>query len=61
MIKAILLDIEGTTTPIDFVHKTLFPYAKAKTSEFVEEHFNEIKTEIEQLEIEYHIDFANQI
>ena len=30
MIKAILLDIEGTTTPIDFVHKTLFPFAKAK-------------------------------
>lgn len=27
-IKAIVTDIEGTTTSIDFVHQTLFPYAK---------------------------------
>ena len=27
-IKAILLDIEGTTTPISFVHDVLFPYAR---------------------------------
>ena len=26
--KAVLLDIEGTTTPISFVHDVLFPYAK---------------------------------
>jgi enolase-phosphatase E1 len=26
-IKAVLLDIEGTTTPMDFVHKTLFKFA----------------------------------
>ena len=26
-IKAILTDIEGTTTDINFVHKVLFPYA----------------------------------
>lgn len=61
MIKAILLDIEGTTTPIDFVHKTLFPFAKAKIAEFVDMHFDEIETEIEQLEAEYHKDFQNQI
>lgn len=61
MIKAILLDIEGTTTPIDFVHKTLFPYAKAKIGEFVETHFSELEPEIEQLEKEYHKDFANQL
>lgn len=61
MIKAILLDIEGTTTPIDFVHKTLFPYAKAKIGEFVETHFSELEPEIQQLEKEYHKDFANQL
>lgn len=61
MIKAILLDIEGTTTPIDFVHKTLFPYAKEKIGAFVGSHFDELKTEIEQLEAEYHRDFQNQI
>lgn len=29
-IKQVLLDIEGTTTPITFVTETLFPYAKEK-------------------------------
>jgi enolase-phosphatase E1 len=61
MIKAILLDIEGTTTPIDFVHKTLFPYAKAKIGEFVAENFSEIQTEIAQLKTEYKKDFTDQI
>jgi enolase-phosphatase E1 len=61
MTKAILLDIEGTTTPIDFVHKTLFPFAKAKIGEFVEQNFDEIKPEIEQLKAEYRADFTNQI
>lgn len=27
-VKVVLLDIEGTTTPITFVHNTLFPYAR---------------------------------
>ena len=61
MMKAILLDIEGTTTPIDFVHKTLFPFAKAKTDEFVREHFDEIKPEIAQLKAESRADFTNQM
>lgn len=26
--KVVLLDIEGTTTPITFVHDILFPYAR---------------------------------
>jgi enolase-phosphatase E1 len=59
--KAILLDIEGTTTPIDFVHKRLFPYAKTKIGEYVETHFDEIQTEIEQLKTEYRKDFTDQI
>lgn len=59
--KVILLDIEGTTTPIDFVHKTLFPFAKNKIGEFVEQNFDEIKPEIEQLKSEYKKDFSDQI
>lgn len=59
--KAILLDIEGTTTPIDFVHKTLFPFAKAKIGGYVSEHLSELKDEIKQLKAEYKIDFTNQI
>jgi len=34
-ISTILLDVEGTTTPIDFVYKTLFPYARAHTRDFI--------------------------
>ncbi len=51
--QAILLDIEGTTTPIDFVHKTLFPFASAKMYEYVGQNFNPIKDEIAQLKTEH--------
>lgn len=59
--KAILLDIEGTTTPIDFVHETLFPFSKRKLGEFVNENLSEMETEIVQLKKEYKTDFAEQI
>lgn len=49
MTKAILLDIEGTTTPIDFVHKTLFPFAKERIDKYVEMHFGELSKEIAEL------------
>lgn len=32
---AVLLDIEGTTTPIRYVHGVLFPYARARMAELV--------------------------
>jgi enolase-phosphatase E1 len=38
-IRVILLDIEGTTTPIDFVTKVLFPYASLKIESFVRDNF----------------------
>jgi enolase-phosphatase E1 len=34
-ITALLLDIEGTTTPIDFVYKVLFPYARAHVGDYL--------------------------
>ncbi|HXG96792.1 MAG TPA: acireductone synthase [Gemmatimonadales bacterium] len=34
-IRAILLDIEGTTTPIEFVHEVLFPYARARVHDYL--------------------------
>lgn len=40
-INAILTDIEGTTTDIDFVHKTLFPYARTRISDFIHSHPHE--------------------
>lgn len=36
--RAILLDIEGTTTPISFVYRTLFPFAAAHVEEFLQQH-----------------------
>jgi enolase-phosphatase E1 len=59
--KCVLLDIEGTTTPIDFVHNRLFPFAKDRIEEFVETHFGELGAEIERLKIEYRKDFTDQI
>ncbi len=37
-VRAILLDIEGTTTPLDFVYQVLFPYARSHAQEFVVRH-----------------------
>ena len=60
MIKAILLDIEGTTTPIDFVHKTLFLYSDEKMHEFVGRNFEALRSEIKQLKQEHASDSAYQ-
>lgn len=38
MIKAIVTDIEGTTSSLSFVKDVLFPYARAKLPEFVRQH-----------------------
>ena len=46
-VSAILLDIEGTTTPIDFVTKALFPYASRKLESFLRE--NAADTEVRAL------------
>ena len=35
--RAILLDIEGTTTPIAFVHGVLFPFARAHLADWCRE------------------------
>jgi enolase-phosphatase E1 len=36
--KLFLFDIEGTTTDINFVHKTLFPYSRERLPAFVKNH-----------------------
>ena len=43
MIKAIVTDIEGTTSAIDFVTQVLFPYAREHLGEFVAEHSHDAK------------------
>ena len=37
-VRAIILDIEGTTTPVDFVYQTLFPYARSRLRRYLELH-----------------------
>jgi enolase-phosphatase E1 len=39
-IRGILLDIEGTTTPIAFVHEVLFPYARSRVKDYLVENLN---------------------
>jgi enolase-phosphatase E1 len=57
-VRVILLDIEGTTTPIDFVYKTLFPYANRRMESFLTEHSREpeIRSLIEDLRAQQQID-----
>lgn len=38
MIRAIITDIEGTTTSISFVYDVLFPYAREKMANFIRTH-----------------------
>jgi enolase-phosphatase E1 len=37
-LRVVLLDIEGTTTPIAFVHDILFPFARAHLASFLRTH-----------------------
>jgi enolase-phosphatase E1 len=37
-VRNILLDVEGTTTPLDFVYEVLFPYARSHAQGFLEHH-----------------------
>lgn len=43
--KYVLLDIEGTTTPITFVHDVLFPFAKINAEAFLVDTWSTTKTE----------------
>jgi enolase-phosphatase E1 len=51
----VLLDIEGTTTPIDFVHNTLFGYARARVSSFLGRHWEdpEVRADVARLGAEH--------
>ena len=40
-VTSVLLDIEGTTTPMAFVYDVLFPYARTRLNGFVRKHASE--------------------
>ena len=55
-VGSILLDIEGTTTPVDFVYQILFPYARAQVKDFLEHHAEAASPDIELLRLEHEQD-----
>lgn len=59
--SAILLDIEGTTTPIEFVYEVLFPFAHQHVKEFIEQHREsaDVRADIAALRTEYLVDVEN--
>jgi enolase-phosphatase E1 len=61
--RVILLDIEGTTTPIDFVYQELFPYARQHLATYLAQHAaeSEVQTDLMNLRAEHAADVAQQL
>lgn len=51
MIKAIVTDIEGTTSSIDFVHQSLFPYARKHLRAFLKTHAQQPEVRVQRDEV----------
>lgn len=60
-VRGILLDIEGTTTPIAFVHDVLFSYARAHARDFLTNNItsDEVRTDVSMLYEEHAMDVMN--
>jgi enolase-phosphatase E1 len=56
--SAILLDVEGTTTPVDFVHNTLFSYARRHLADFLRRNWEEpsVRADVQALKDQYELD-----
>ena len=57
----LLLDIEGTIAPIDFVYNTLFPFARLHVREFIGQNHDEpsVQEDLVQLKIQHGTDIAS--
>ena len=62
-IGVILLDIEGTTTPMAFVYDVLFPYARARLGAYVRAHAaeDELRDVLATLRVEWQEDARKQL
>lgn len=60
-IRGVVLDIEGTTTPIAFVHDVLFSYARTHVKNYLEKHAEteNVRKDIELLRAEHASDLRN--
>jgi enolase-phosphatase E1 len=64
-VRAILLDIEGTTTPIAFVYDVLFPFARARLTDYLAgsaggAHRDEVREALALLRAEWAADAAGR-
>jgi enolase-phosphatase E1 len=59
-VRAVLLDIEGTTTPLAFVYDVLFPFARTHLREYLHGHggSGEVQAALEKLHDEWRADAA---
>jgi enolase-phosphatase E1 len=62
-VRGILLDIEGTTTPIAFVHEVLFSYARAHARDFLKNNqdSDDVRADIALLREEHAADKSNSL
>jgi len=60
-VHGILLDIEGTTTPIQFVYQVLFPFARARLKDYLRHNADseELRRDLSMLREEHRGDMAN--
>jgi enolase-phosphatase E1 len=55
-IRGVVLDIEGTTTPIAFVHDVLFSYARTHVNDYLAHHADEVRKDVALLREEHAAD-----
>jgi len=62
-VRGLLLDIEGTTTPIAFVYNVLFPFARAHVKDYLSRQLasDEVRLDVERLRQENAKDVAEQL
>ena len=61
--RVVLLDIEGTTTPVEFVYQTLFPYARKRLPDYLAQNFSspDVRAVLKQLREENLQDTSNRL
>jgi enolase-phosphatase E1 len=61
--RAILLDIEGTTTPVSFVYETLFPFARRRLRPYLSAHWEreDIRDDVARLRAEGEIESVDDL
>jgi enolase-phosphatase E1 len=62
-VRGLLLDVEGTTTPVSFVYDVLFPYARAHVREFLRRAVDQpaVRDDVAQLYKEHKTDKSQGI